>query len=167
MIGKLRKEKKVKIIPLIISIGLPLLIGGVSSLIIPNMNSIYQSLNKPFFAPPSIIFPIVWTILYILMGIASYMVYIKKSKTVDVSSAIFVYLIQLLLNFLWTIIFFGFKLYGLAFLELLILIIFVILTIKRFYDKAGKKAALLMLPYLIWLIYAAVLNFFIWMLNEM
>lgn len=167
MIGKSEKNRKFRIIPLIISIGLPLLIGGISSLIIPNMSSIYKSLNKPFFTPPPIVFPIVWTILYILMGIASYMVYIKKFKSVDVSSAMFVYLIQLLLNFLWTIIFFGFRLYGLAFLELFILIIFVILTIKRFYDKAGKKAALLMFPYLIWLIYAAVLNFFIWMLNEM
>ncbi|EHI97971.1 TspO and MBR like protein [Clostridium sp. DL-VIII] len=167
MIGKSEKNRKFRIIPLIISIGLPLLIGGISSLIIPNMSSIYKSLNKPFFAPPPIVFPIVWTILYILMGIASYMVYIKKFKSVDVSSAMFVYLIQLLLNFLWTIIFFGFRLYGLAFLELFILIIFVILTIKRFYDKAGKKAALLMFPYLIWLIYAAALNFFIWMLNEM
>ncbi|OOM81624.1 TspO/MBR family protein [Clostridium sp. BL-8] len=167
MIGKSDKNRKVRIIPLIISIGLPLLIGGISSLIIPNMSSIYTGLNKPFFAPPPIVFPIVWTILYILIGIASYIVYIKKFKPVDVSSAMFVYLIQLLLNFLWTIIFFGFRLYGLAFLELFILIIFVILTIKRFYDKAGKKAALLMLPYLIWLIYAAVLNFFIWMLNEM
>jgi tryptophan-rich sensory protein len=167
MFGKSAKDKKIKIIPLIISIGLPLLIGWLSSLIIPNMKSIYENLNKPFWAPPQIIFPIAWTILYILMGIASYMVYVKNYENIDVSSATFIYLMQLLLNFLWSIIFFGFRLYGLAFLELLILIIFVILTIKRFYDKAGKKAALLMLPYLIWLIYAAALNFFIWMLNEM
>lgn len=167
MFGKSAKDKKIKIIPLIISIGLPLLIGWLSSLIIPNMKSIYENLNKPFWAPPQIIFPIAWTILYILMGIASYMVYVKNYENIDVSSATFIYLMQLLLNFLWSIIFFGFRLYGLAFLEILILIIFVILTIKRFYDKAGKKAALLMLPYLIWLIYAAALNFFIWMLNEM
>jgi tryptophan-rich sensory protein len=100
------------------------------------------------------------------MGIAAYKVWILKYENIDVSSAIFVYAIQLLLNFLWTIIFFGFKLYGLAFLELVILILFVILTIKRFYDKVGKSSILL-IPYLIWLIYAGVLNFFIWMLNEM
>lgn len=162
-----KKRKRIKIIPLIISIAIPLLIGFISAKLIPNINSIYESLSKPPFFPPAIIFPIVWTVLYILMGIAAYKVWSQKDENIDVSSAIFVYAIQLLLNFLWTIIFFGFRLYGLAFLELILLIVFVILTIKRFYDKAGKGAALLLLPYLIWLIYAGVLNFFIWMLNEM
>ena len=124
-------------------------------------------LVKPPFSPPAIVFPIAWTILYILMGIASYKVYVLKYENIDVSSAMFVYSIQLLLNFLWTFIFFGFRLYGLAFLELILLIGFVILTMKRFYNKAGMKTVLLLLPYLFWLIYAGVLNFFIWMLNEM
>ncbi|WP_026885490.1 TspO/MBR family protein [Clostridium beijerinckii] len=159
-------KKKIRIIPLFVSIIIPLLIGGLSTLLAPNMGSIYESLIKPPFSPPAMVFPIVWTILYIIMGICSYKVYILKYDNIDVSSAIFVYAIQLLLNFLWTIIFFGFKLYALAFLELIILIIFVILTIKRFYGKIGNKAFLLIL-YLTWLIYAGVLNFFIWMLNEM
>jgi len=167
MISKSREKKKIKIIPLIISIGIPLLIGGITSVLIPNIGSIYGDLVKPNFSPPSIVFPIVWTILYILMGIASYKVYVLKYDNIDVSSALFIYAIQLLLNFLWTFIFFGFKLYGLAFLELVVLVLFVMLTIKRFYKKAGKKAAILLLPYLIWIIYAGVLNFFIWMLNEM
>lgn len=167
MLSKAKEKKKINLIPLIVSIGIPLLIGGITSLLIPNISSVYGNLVKPNFAPPPIVFPIVWTILYILMGIASYKVYVLKYDNIDVSSALFVYAIQLLLNFLWTFIFFGFKLYGLAFLELIVLVLFVILTIKRFYKKAGKKAALLLLPYLIWLIYAGVLNFFIWMLNEM
>ena len=167
MISKSKEKKRIRFIPLIISIGIPLLIGGITSLLIPNMNLIYGDLVKPNFSPPSIVFPIVWTILYVLMGIASYKVYVLKYDNIDVSSALFVYAIQLLLNFLWTFIFFGFRLYGLAFLELVLLVLFVMLTIKRFYKKAGKKAALLLLPYLIWLIYAGVLNFFIWMLNEM
>lgn len=167
MAKKTANKKKIRFIPLIICIAIPLLIGWITSLIIPNMQSLYENLVKPFFAPPPIVFPIVWTILYILMGIASYKVYILKYDNIDTSSATFVYYIQLLLNFLWTIIFFGFRLYGLAFIELIILILFVILTIVRFYQKAGIKAALLLLPYLIWLIYAGVLNFFIWMLNEM
>ena len=165
--SKSKDKKKIRFITLIVSIGIPLLIGGITSLLIPNISSIYGDLIKPNFAPPDIVFPIVWTILYVLMGIASYMVYVLKYENVDVSSALFVYAIQLLLNFLWTFIFFGFKLYGLAFLELVVLVCFVMLTIKRFYKKAGKKAALLLLPYLIWIIYAGVLNFFIWMLNEM
>ena len=167
MISKSKAKNRIRFIPLIISIGIPFLIGGITSLLIPNMNLIYGNLVKPVFAPPPIVFPIVWTILYLLMGIASYKVYILKYENIDVSSALFVYAIQLLLNFLWTFIFFGFRLYGLAFIELVFLIIFVILTIIRFYKKAGKKEALLLLPYLIWLIYAGVLNFFIWMLNEM
>jgi tryptophan-rich sensory protein len=167
MAEHLKRTKRIKIIPLIISIAIPILIGFGSAKLIPNMSSIYESLVKPPFSIPAIVFPIVWTILYILIGIAAYKVWILKYKNIDVSSATFVYAIQLLLNFLWTIIFFGFRLYGLAFLELILLIAFVLLTIKRFYDKAGKGAALLLLPYLIWLIYAGVLNFFIWMLNEM
>lgn len=167
MIRKSKDKKKIKIIPLIISIAIPLLLGGLTSLLIPNIKSIYSELIRPTFAPPSIVFPIVWTILYILMGIASYKVYVLKYDNIEVGSALFVYAIQLLLNFLWSFIFFGFRLYGLAFVELLLLVIFVILTIIRFYEKAGKKPALLLVPYLIWLIYAGVLNFFIWMLNEM
>ena len=165
--SKSNGNKKIRFITLIVSIGIPLLIGGITSLLIPNISSIYGELVKPNFAPPAIVFPIAWTILYMLMGIASYSVYVLKYDNIDVSSAIFVYAIQLLLNFLWTFIFFGFNLYGLAFLELVVLVLFVMLTIKRFYKKAGKNAALLLFPYLIWIIYAGVLNFFIWMLNEM
>ena len=167
MISKSRAKKRIRFIPLIVAIGIPLLIGLITSVILPNMNLIYGELVKPIFAPPNIVFPIAWTIIYVLMGIASYKVYILKYENVDISSALFVYDIQLLLNFLWTLIFFGFRLYGLAFIELVFLVLFVMLTIKRFYKKIGMKAVLLLLPYLIWLIYAGVLNFFIWMLNEM
>jgi benzodiazapine receptor len=167
MTEKSSNKKRVRIIPLLISICIPLLIGGASVFLMPNMSSIYENLNKPFFSPPTIVFPIIWTILYMFMGISSYKVYMLKYAKIDVSSAMFIYAIQLLLNFLWTIIFFGFRLYGVAFLEIILLILFVILTIKRFYEKVGKQVFLLLLPYLIWLIYAGVLNFFIWMLNEM
>lgn len=165
--NNLQKRKKIRIIPLIISIGIPLLLGGITAVLMPNMKDIYNGLERPVFAPPGFIFPIVWTILYILMGIAAYKVYILKYEGIDTSSAIFIYSIQLLLNFLWTFIFFGFRLYGIAFIELVILVLFVLLTIKRFYDKAGKGAALLLVPYLIWLLYAGILNFYVWMLNEM
>ena len=162
-----KNSKKIMIIPLIMNIGIPLVIGFLINKIIPNIKEIYEQLNKPFFAPPSYVFPIVWTILYVLMGIAAYKIYILKYDNIDTSSAMFVYYIQLLLNFFWSIIFFGLRLYGLAFIELLILVFFVILTIKRFYNKGGKTPALFMVPYLLWLIYAGVLNFFVWMLNEM
>ena len=162
-----KKNTDIKIIPLILNIAVPLIISFLINKMFPDTKELYNSLEKPFFAPPSYIFPIVWTILYILMGIAAYKIYILKYKNIDSSSAMFVYYIQLLLNFLWTIIFFGFRLYGIAFIELLILCFFVILTIKRFYKKGGKLPALLMMPYLAWIIYAGALNFYIWMLNEM
>jgi len=166
-LDKVNSKKRIRFIPLVLSIGIPLALGGITAMLMPNMKDVYSGLTKPVFAPPAFVFPIIWTILYIMMGIASYKVYILKYDGIDTSSALFVYSIQLLLNFLWTFIFFGFRLYGVAFIELVILIFFVLLTIKRFYDKAGKGAALLMVPYLIWLAYAGVLNFCVWMLNEM
>lgn len=162
-----KKREKIRLIPLILNIGLPLAVGFFINKILPNIKEIYEQLDKPAFAPPAYVFPVVWTILYILMGIAAYKIYILKYKNIDAGSAMFVYYIQLLLNFLWSIIFFGLRLYGMAFIELLVLLFFVILTIKRFYYKGGKVPALLMTPYLIWMIYAGVLNFFVWMLNEM
>ena len=167
MTNKTQNRKDFKFIPFIISLLIPLTLGLIVYLLIPNMKALYETLEKPFFALPSIAFPIAWAILYILMGIASYKVYIKKYENMDVSSALFVYAIQLLLNILWPFIFFSFRLYGLAFIELLILFIFVILTLIRFYQKSGIKAAVLLVPYLLWIIYAGTFNFYIWMLNEM
>ena len=167
MENKAVKKKKIRIFPLIISIAVPLLIAGIVNFLLPDTKAIYNSLSKPIFAPPAEIFPIVWTILYILMGISSYMVYIKKFENIDVSSALFVYEIQLWLNCLWSFLFFGLRLYGVSFIELVILFAFVVLTVVRFYKKAGKKSAILLVPYLIWLVYAGTLNFYIWMLNEM
>lgn len=167
MLNKTQNRRTFKLIPFIIALLIPLTLGLIVSLLIPNMKALYETLEKPFFALPSFAFPIAWTILYILMGIASYKVYIKKYENIDVSSAIFSYGIQLLLNILWPFIFFSFRLYGLAFIELIILFIFVILTIIRFYQKSGIKAAALLIPYLLWIIYAGILNFYIWMLNEM
>ncbi|NFT36639.1 tryptophan-rich sensory protein [Clostridium botulinum] len=161
-----KKTKKIFFIPLILSIGIPLIIASFINVIMPYMGELYDSLNKPFFAPPGSVFPIVWTILYILMGIACYGVYILKYRGIDTSSAIFTYSIQLLLNFLWVFIFFGLRLYGIAFIELLIILFFAVLTFIKFYNK-DKIAGLLFIPYLLWLTYAGVLNFYVWMLNEM
>lgn len=161
-----RKTKKIFFVPLILSIGIPLLIGWFINKVMPYTNDLYGTLNKPFFAPPKEVFPIAWTIIYILIGLACYRVYILKYRGIDTSSAIFTYAIQLLLNFLWPFIFFGLRLYGIAFIQLIILLAFVILTFVKFYKK-DKIAGFLFIPYIMWLIYAGVLNFYIWMLNEM
>lgn len=143
------------------SILIPVLLGGIVGLIIsPFMN--YDSFIKPPLAPPAILFPIVWTILYILMGI-SYGI-LEEKKLTDTKTH-FIYYLQLIVNLLWPIFFFvlGWKLF--AFIWILLLIILVILMIKVFYSKS-KTAAFLQIPYLLWLLFAAYLNIAIYLLKS-
>ena len=116
---------------LIISILIPLAVGSLSALISQNMSA-YSTLNKPALSPPSFIFPLVWTILYILMGISSYLIYISNSP--DAPQALKIYFLQLFFNFCWSIIFFGLSQYFLAFLWLVILIFLIYAMIKQFFN---------------------------------
>ena len=136
---------------LIISILIPLAVGTMSALFSGNMSS-YSILNKPAFSPPGFIFPVVWTILYILMGASSYIVY--SSNSPNKSKALLLYCIQLFFNFCWSIIFFGLDLFLFAFIWLIALILIV-----------NPLSAYLQIPYLIWCIFAAYLNFSIFLLN--
>lgn len=145
---------------LIISILIPLVIGSLSALF--SNSSAYLTLNKPSFSPPSILFPIVWTILYILMGISSYIIYMSEDPRRY--RALKTYAIQLIFNFFWSIIFFGLSQYLFAFLWLLALILLIIIMIRQFY-KISPVAAYLQIPYLIWCIFAAYLNFMIVSMN--
>jgi tryptophan-rich sensory protein len=122
----------------------------------------YKSLVRPPLSPPGFVFPIAWTILYILMGISIYIVLNSKSDKKEEGKLI--YYIQLVINALWSIIFFSFKEYFLAFTWLLMLIVFVILMLFIFY-KINKKSAYINIPYLLWLFFAAYLNFGIFVLN--
>ena len=146
---------------LIISILIPLLLGTLVGLLTSSSND-YSVMINPSFAPPGYLFPIVWTILYILMGISSYIV--SESLSDGVDNALKIYFIQLIVNLLWSFIFFTFELYFLAFLWIVLLIILVIIMIVKFY-KIDKLSAYLQIPYLIWLIFAAILNFAIFLLN--
>lgn len=148
---------------LIISLLFPVAIGQLSSLIAGNSAQIYNQINRPAFAPAAIVFPIIWTILYLLMGISSYLIYMSDSP--DKDTALSVYIVQLFLNFLWPIIFFRFGNYLLALLCLILLIIAVVIMIKRFY-QINRTAALLQIPYLIWCIFAALLNYSVYTLNR-
>ena len=151
--------KKINIKELIIAILIPVALGFIFSLF-TNSGTVYKEFTKPALSPPGYIFPIVWTILYILMGISSYLVY---QKTKDIKS-LKIYFIQLAVNLLWTVIFFNLRLYLVAFIWLILLITLVALMIKEFY-YIDKKAAYLQIPYLIWIIFASYLNFFIFILN--
>lgn len=150
---------------LIISIIIHLGGGYVIGILAGNSKEIYARLEKPFFSPPDFVFPVVWSILYVMMAIAAYRIYqLKKSE--NVRGALGVYTIQLVLNFLWSIIFFKFRLYGIAFIEVIILLIFIFISLWKFI-RVDKIAGYLLVPYALWSSFAAVLNCFIWMLNEM
>lgn len=146
---------------LIIFILIPLAAGSLSALLSGN-SAAYLALNKPPLSPPSFLFPIVWTILYILLGISSYIIY--ESETPEKNKALRLYFIQLFFNFFWSIFFFGFSMYFFAFLWLLVLIILIVLMIYQFH-KISPVAAYLQIPYLIWCLFAAYLNFMIYQLN--
>lgn len=146
---------------LIIAILVPIAVGTFSALFSGNMQ-IYSSINKPALSPPGILFPIVWTILYILMGISSYIVY--KSNDPKKESALRTYALQLFFNFYWSIIFFRFTLYFTSFVWLLVLIFLVIKMMCQFY-RIKQTAAYLQVPYLLWCLFAAYLNLMIFRLN--
>ena len=134
---------------------LPLIAGFVSYLLVRDNIDIYDTLNKPPLAPPGIVFSIVWTILYLLMGISSYI--ISKSNSEYKKAAINIYLLSLIFNFIWSPIFFNHRSFLLSLFIIVLLILLVLGTI-RIYDKINKVAAALMIPYLIWLFVAFYLN---------
>jgi tryptophan-rich sensory protein len=154
------------ILALVLSIAIAEGVGALSAYLgMPGMET-YESLIKPAFAPPSWVFGVVWPILYLLMGLAAYRVWISGKEGKSTSKALTLYFIQLALNFLWTIIFFRWRLIGLAFFELMLLLIFILLTTFEFF-RIDKLAGILMLPYILWVSFAGVLNFTFWMLNNM
>lgn len=170
------KEGKILIISVkeirnfIISILIPLAIGYASSFISQlllgeDIATYYSQLIKPGFAPPSFIFGIVWTIIYILMGISSYFIMKKDYKSTKVKDSMFYYWLQLGLNFLWMILFFGLDLRFTAMIDLIIMTVIIIIMILKFY-KLDKRAAYLNIPYLLWNFYALFLNYFIWTINR-
>lgn len=159
-----------EVIKFIISILIPLIIGYISSFISEvfagiDISTYYSQLIKPGFAPPSFIFPIAWIIIYILMGTSSYRIMKKGSNLSKVKDAMFYYYLQLGLNFLWMILFFGLDLRFTAFVDLIILIIVITVMIIKFY-KIDKRASYINIPYLVWSFYVLFLNYFIWTINR-
>ena len=142
------------------SILVPVIIGGIVGVIISGFMD-YDSLQKPFLAPPAIIFPIVWTILYVLMGVSYGRLKVKNLTDEKID---FIYYLQLLVNALWPIFFFVFKWRLFAFLWILILDILVIIMISTFYEN-DKLSGVLQIPYLLWLLFASYLNLFTYFLN--
>ena len=140
---------------LAISLAISLGTGIVSSFLSGAGMEQYKALYQPPLAPPGWVFPVVWTILYILMGVAAWLVYETGKK--ESRQALALYGIQLVLNGVWSILFFGLQAYFLAFAWLLLLWLFIYLTIKQFL-QVNRLAGILMLPYLIWVTFAGYLN---------
>ena len=149
---------------LVLCIAIPLAIGSLSGFLTSESMEMFSSINKPPLSPPAILFPIVWTILYILMGIASYLILTSGQEKNRIKNALTVYSLQLIFNFFWSIWFFNFGWYLFAFAWLIILWILIFNTIVSFYT-ISKPAAYLLLPYLFWVTFAGYLNFAIYLLN--
>jgi len=148
----------------ITAVFIPLAVGALSALATGGSMANFALINKPPLSPPAWLFPVVWTILYILMGIASYLVITSGADSQKIKKAISFYAIQLVFNFFWSIIFFNLEMYFFAAVWLVALFILVIYTTVLFYD-ISKNAAYLMIPYIIWLAFALYLNIGIFLLN--
>ena len=148
-----------------VSILIALAVGGFSVLLTSGNMNLYSEITKPALAPPSILFPIVWTVLYALMGISAAVIYNKEDSNADkVKSALTVYGINLFLNFFWSIIFFNMRAFLFSFIWLVALWGVILVMIIRFY-KIKPIAGLLQIPYLIWVTFAGYLNLSIFLLN--
>lgn len=139
-------------------------VGVLSGFLSRNGMELYGQLQQPALAPPAILFPIVWTILYALMGISAARIWLSRDSLERTQGLRFFYL-QLAVNFFWSLIFFNLQTFGLAFFWLVLLWVLVVFMITAFWDL-DRLAALLQIPYLLWLTFAGILNYMVWMLNR-
>ena len=154
---------KVNIKKLLLNLALPLAVGGLSALISGGMSD-YKGMNQPPLSPPGWIFPVVWTILYLLMGYAAYRVSESGADQAVINKALRIYWAQLALNFLWSPVFFGLNWYLVAFFILVALWVLIYLTMNAF-SQVDKLAGDLLIPYLLWVTFAGYLNFGVYLLN--
>ncbi len=149
----------------IIALLIPLAVGGLSALIIGKDMKIYDEITRPPLSPPSIVFPIAWGVLYLLMGISLYLIMVKNDIYANKSKAYIFFAAQLIFNFLWSPVFFSAKLYLFAFIILILMLSSTILMIKSYWE-ISRPAALLQIPYVLWLLFAGYLNFGVYLLNR-
>lgn len=147
----------------LIALAIPLAVGGLATLLAGGMDA-YKVINQPPLSPPAWLFPLVWTALYLLMGEASYRVYASGQDPAQIRKALIAYGVQLGLNFLWPLVFFGGKMYLTAFIVLVALWVAIVVTMRRFM-KLDEKAGDMIIPYLLWVSFAAYLNLGVFLLN--
>jgi len=156
----LKINKKLLIICLVV----PLAVGGFAALLTGGGMDTFETLNQPPLSPPGWLFPVIWTVLYVLMGVASYLVLTSGEARDNVRQALMLYGIQLAFNFIWPILFFSLSVYLFAFVWLIVLWIFIIAAAVSFYN-ISDAAGYLLIPYILWVTFAGYLNFSIYLLN--
>jgi translocator protein len=157
-------KRSFSLLVLIICLAIPLLVGAIAGYATAtNVTGWYVSLKKPEFNPPNQVFGPVWTVLYLLMGFTLYKIVVSKTRSNR--KALLLFSIQLVLNFLWSFLFFYYHLVGLALVDILLLLVFIILLIRET-RQLNTVAAYLQLPYLFWVAFASCLNASIWYLNK-
>ena len=162
----MRKETKRTILTFVIAIIIPLAIGGFSAFLTRDNMNIYEEIKTPSLSPPGFLFPVVWTILYVLMGVSSAFIWLNRSEDKDtVDKGLLYYAVSLFFNFVWSLIFFNFRAYLFAFVWLLALLALIIATVVS-YKKVCPIAAYLQIPYVLWVAFAGYLNFGIYILNR-
>ena len=152
----------IKLKPLIANLAIALGVGGLSGLLMSNSTWVYETVQTPPLAPPGIVFPIVWSILYFLMGISAYLIWISKGP--GRKRALTIYAVQLGVNFIWPLLFFNAMAFLPALIWLALLLVLIIAMITAF-SKLSQTAARLQIPYLVWVLFAGYLNLGIWLLN--
>ncbi len=156
-------KEKIKVY--LVSIGIALAVGGLSAFFTRRSMNLYEKIVTPPLSPPSWLFPVVWTVLFILMGISAAMIYLdRRAPAPQKKSALYTYALSLIVNFFWSIIFFNIRAFLFAFIWLLLLLYLIVRTITKYY-KINPLAAYLQIPYLLWVTFAGYLTFAIWILN--
>ncbi|MFH1972287.1 MAG: TspO/MBR family protein [archaeon] len=159
-------KKRIDWVKLVIALAIPQLVGFIGSLFTtPSIDSWYSTLIRPSIAPPNWIFGPVWITLFVLMGISLYLIWNLGLNKKEVKFALVIFSIQLVLNMLWSIFFFGLHNPLLAFIEIIVLWVFILLMIVYFY-RIKNVAGYLQIPYFLWVSFAAVLNLMFVLLNQ-
>lgn len=149
--------RKLHVIKLIVALAIPLAVGGISAALSAKGMASYGDMEKPPLSPPAWVFSVAWTILYLMMGFAFYCVWVAEADTKKKTMALVLFGVQLVMNFMWSIVFFRWEFYLVAFVWLMIMWCMVILTAIRFF-RINRLAGLMLIPYILWLTFAAYLN---------
>ena len=158
--------KKSNVKAYVISIAIALGVGALAAFLTRGSMDIYSEINMPPLAPPGFLFPIVWTVLYTLMGISAAIIYTSEKGTQkERSNALKIYAESLAVNFLWSIVFFNFRAFLTAF-AVIVLLLYLILRTVSAYRRIEPVAAYLQIPYVLWVAFASYLNFAVWVLNR-